>query len=133
MLALLKSGRSCVAVPAARAAAVRASAAGAASCRLLSGGGGPVVRSLVSLHRRLVSALVQQSRALLRLSVVQCEFVLIYRTRRSLQVRQRALHAPNTGRWYFRHGKLAPYSFGTKQDQVHFFRMALYGTPVLVG
>ena len=90
MLALLKGGRAAVVCsPVARAAAgrVQPSLAQAASSRRqpLSSGAAAALQ-LLTLHRRLLAMLRQQSRALLRLSVIQCEFVLIYRTRRTMQV-----------------------------------------------
>ena len=92
MLALLKGGRAAVTAsvsPVARAAAGRvqptlAQTAASRSQPLVSSAA--ACQRVLSLHRRLLAVLQQQSRALLRFSVIQCEFVLIYRTRRTMQV-----------------------------------------------
>ena len=88
MLALLKGGRAAVAAsPVARAAAGRVQPSLAQAVgRQQPISGAAAAEHLLTLHRRLLAMLRQQSRALLRLSVIQCEFVLIYRTRRTMQV-----------------------------------------------
>ncbi|XP_043189384.1 stAR-related lipid transfer protein 7, mitochondrial-like [Amphibalanus amphitrite] len=92
MLALLKGGRAAAtasASPVARAAAGRlqpplSQTAAGRSQPLVSSAA--AAQQVLSLHRRLLAMLRQQSRALLRLSVIQCEFVIIYRTRRTMQL-----------------------------------------------
>ncbi|XP_037091894.1 stAR-related lipid transfer protein 7, mitochondrial-like isoform X2 [Pollicipes pollicipes] len=87
MLALLKTSRSAAAAagPAARAARLPPPLLlqPAGQQRTLSGW---TAQPLMTLQRRLLAVLRQHSRIMLRLCVVQCEFVLIYRTRRTMQL-----------------------------------------------